>query len=225
MGLHTLAREVPALDHRIREPAATDGSADGRRGRDAMTDRDHDEHRDSPGEATPEEPTADEGQEAPDATPKPATWAGRQRSPGEDAGEPEEIPAEEAKTDDAADEEPAEEDGGSEPGGEEAEDAEPDTAERVAQDTVEADTLALADREAAREAALAGLRARAAENGKPGTEAITAPPPKGPAPGEAQTDGHEPAAKAPPAQPPSVAASEEAEDLPRRRGMWLRFVA
>src|SRR3954453_2351110 len=107
MGLHTLAREVPALDHRIRESAATDGSADGRRGRDAMTDRDHDEHRDSPGEATPGGPTADEGQKAPDAPPKPATWAGRQRSPGEDAGEdagePEEIPAEEAKPDDAAD--------------------------------------------------------------------------------------------------------------------------
>src|SRR3954452_20149881 len=209
MGLHTLAREVPALDHRIREPAATDGSADGRRGRDAMTDRDHDEHRDSPGEATPEEPTADEGQEAPDATPKPATWAGRQRSPGEDAGEPEEIPAEEAKTDDAADEEPAEEDGGSEPGGEEAEDAEPDTAERVAQDTVEADTLALADREAAREAALAGLRARAAENKtKHGTGAITSPPPKPPPPVQPSDDAEEPPAEAQPA-PVAAAAPED----------------
>src|SRR3954468_1644220 len=225
MGLHTLAREVPALDHRIRESAATDGSADGRRGRDAMTDRDHDEHRDSPGEATPEEPTADEGQEAPDAAPKPATWAGRQRSPGEDAGEPEEIPAEEAKTDDAADEEPAEEDGGSEPGGEEAEDAEPDTAERAAQDTVEAATLALADREAAREAALAGLRARAAENKtKHGTESITAPPPKTGVPEDGKPDKKEPTGQTPPVTPPPAAAIAAAQE-PARRGLWPRFVA
>src|SRR3954453_7863728 len=224
MGLHTLAREVPALDHRIRESAATDGSADGRRGRDAMTDRDHDEYPDSPGEAPREDPTGAEGQEPPDAAPKPATWAGRQRSPGEDAGEPEEIPAEEAKTDDAADEEPAEEDGGSEPGGEEAEDAEPDTAERVAQDTVEADTLALADREAAREAALAGLRARAAENKtKHGTESITAPPPKTAAAEDGKPEQKEAAGQGPPATPPPAAAV--AQEEPPKRGMWPRFVA
>jgi LCP family protein required for cell wall assembly len=137
-------------------------------------------------------------------------------------------PAEPEAVMDSDEEDPeADEASGTEPEAEEPGDADagPDTAERVAQDTVEADTLALADREAAREAALAGLRARAAQHGKQGTEAITAPPPKAPPPGEAQADGHEPAAKVPPAQPPSVAASEEAEDLPRRRGMWLRFVA
>jgi LCP family protein required for cell wall assembly len=189
-----------------------------------MTDRDHDEHRDPPGEAPPEDATADEGQEAPEAAPKPATWAGRQRSPGEEAGESEEIPAEEAKPDDAANEEPEEEDGGSDAAGEEAEDAEPDTAERVAQDTVETDTLALADREAAREAALAGLRARAAEHAtKHGTESITAPPPKTAAAEDGKPEQKETAGQTPPATPPPAAAV--AEEEPPKRGMWPRFVA
>ncbi len=101
----------------------------------------------------------------------------------------------------------------------------PEAAEPVAEDTVEADTLALGDREAAREAALAGLRARASEHAtKQGTESVTAPPPKAPAPGESQTDGHEPAGQAPPAEPPAASA-EEAGEKPPRRAMWPRFVA
>jgi len=98
-----------------------------------------------------------------------------------------------------------------------------DTAERLSQDTVEANTLALGDREAAREAALAGLRARAAENAsKPGTEAITAPPPKTPKPTEAQADGQQPPAQEPPAP---VTPAEETDDEPPPRGIWARFAA
>jgi LCP family protein required for cell wall assembly len=108
----------------------------------------------------------------------------------------------------------------------EAEDAGPDTEERLAQDTVEADTLSIADREAAREAALAGLRARAAEHGtKPGTEAITAPPPKKEEPADAKTDGHAQAEEAPPAQRPPVAVAAEVVEKPPKRGMWPRFAA
>jgi polyisoprenyl-teichoic acid--peptidoglycan teichoic acid transferase len=95
----------------------------------------------------------------------------------------------------------------------------------VAQDTVESDTLALGDREAAREAALAGLRARAAEHGtKPGTESVTTPPPKTAAE-DGKPDGHEPAGQAPPTKPPAVAAVAEEDETPPRRGLWPRFVA
>jgi polyisoprenyl-teichoic acid--peptidoglycan teichoic acid transferase len=183
----------------------------------------------------------DEGAEAQDSSPAgpvPATWAGRQRSSPEDAGEHEQLPADEAESDGAgpADDEATEPEAEASPEPQEAaeeesdedevaEDAGPDTEERLAQDTVEADTLALGDREAAREAALAGLRARAAENAtKHGTESITAPPPKTATP-EAQADGKEPPAQAPPATPPPAAPSAEAEEQPPRRGIWPRFVA
>lgn len=145
-----------------------------------MTDRDDDQ--------TPREP--DE--------PTPATWAGRQRNPSEDAG--------------AAKDETEIADGDGEG---------PGTEERLAQDTVEADTLSLGDREAAREAALAGLRARAAENKtKHGTGAITSPPPKAPAPVQAEDK-----AEQPPAEPRPAAAVATAEDEgpPPRRGIWARF--
>jgi LCP family protein required for cell wall assembly len=97
------------------------------------------------------------------------------------------------------------------------------------EDTVEADTPALADREAAREAALAGLRARTAEHAakqRTGTttNAPTAPPASPP-----------PAAKPPapapdgePAQPPESTPpppGPDAEEKPPARGIWARFVA
>src|SRR5690348_317329 len=146
-----------------------------------MTDRDD--------EQTPREP--DE--------PTPATWAGRQRNPSEDAGA-------------AKDETEA---GDGDGGG-------PDTEERLAQDTVEADTLSLGDREAAREAALAGLRARAAENKtKHGTGAITSPPPKAPAPVKAEDEGADEPPSEP--QPAAVAAAAGDEGPPPRRGIWTRF--
>ena len=139
--------------------------------------------------------------------PTPATWAGRRRNPSEDAGEHPQVPEDEPAQDEP---EIADEDGGG-----------PDTEERLAQDTVEADTLSLGDREAAREAALAGLRARAAENKtKHGTGAITSPPPpKAPAPVQADGEPEEP-----PAQPrAATAATGEDEGPPPRRGIWARF--
>lgn len=208
------------------------------------------------GDAPPDEQPSSEAEDAPPAGgPTPATWAGRQRSSPEDAddgdqpsaGEPEEAeepPAEpeaSAESGEAGSEDSEPQDSGEATDSEESEaeeseeeseavepeeDGGPDTAERIAQDTVEADTLALGDREAAREAAMAGLRARAAEHAtKHGTESITAPPPKTEETTDAQTDGHEPAAEAPPAQPPAAAIAAEAEEKPPKRGMWPRFVA
>jgi polyisoprenyl-teichoic acid--peptidoglycan teichoic acid transferase len=209
-----------------------------------MTDRDD--------EKTPHEPDeTPDGTESEDAA-IPATWAGRQRSSSEDAGEhpqlSEDEPAEdgdegeegpdgdEQPQEDApqaeeagdeepqaegADEEPQDEEPQDEPGEADEEDGGPDTEERLAQDTVETDTLSLADREAAREAALAGLRARAAENKtKHGTGAITSPPPKSPTPVQAEGE----AADEPPEEPqPAAVAAAEDEGPPPRRGIWPRF--
>ena len=80
-----------------------------------------------------------------------------------------------------------------------------------AQQTVEADTLTLADREQAKEAALAGLRARAAEQGAASAAAVTATP----EPEEAST---------PPPELP-VAPVEEGGKKPRAKRLWARFLA
>ena len=165
----------------------------------------------------PREASADDGvQDGDGADPEARAETAEPGEPGEPAAE--EAEGEEAEGEEAEGDQ-AEADG---PGDEASE---PDTAERLAQDTVEADTLAMADREAAREAALAGLRARAAQHGKPGTEAITAPPPKTKPEAAPRTDGHEPSAAVPPAQAPPAAVPPEDEEQPDRRGMWLRFVA
>ena len=177
-------------------------------------------------EKTPRQP--DEAADSPESegAPTPATWAGRRRSSSEDAGEHPQLsgdePAEDAgegrgpdgdeqpqedapRAEEAVDEAQADEQ--DEPEDAHEEEGGPDTEERLAQDTVETDTLSLGDREAAREAALAGLRARAAENKtKHGTGAITSPPPKTPAPVAAEGD----AADEPPEEPPARGA--------RRRG-------
>jgi LCP family protein required for cell wall assembly len=219
-----------------------------------LSDRDRDPTQDGPAEDDrPEDASG----------PPPATWAGRQRNPDEEAGDHPQLPAEEAEEwrpaeeqsqgqgpegaesgdgvpeaeapespesdDDHADVAPDSpgDDGAPDPAGD---DAAPDSAgdgaagdeaaERLGEDTVEADTLALGDREAAREAALAGLRARAAEHAtKHGTEAVTAPPPPSPPPGEAAAKAEEPPAEAPPAAVPA----EEAEGPPSQRSVWARF--
>jgi LCP family protein required for cell wall assembly len=104
------------------------------------------------------------------------------------------------------------------------------------QDTVEADTPALADREAAREAALAGLRARTAQHAAnrgaqasegtapaPGAETSAtataqAPPATGPPAAAAES-------KPPTETPPATAADVQPEEGAPRRGLWPRFVA
>jgi LCP family protein required for cell wall assembly len=101
-----------------------------------------------------------------------------------------------------------------------------------AQDTVEANTPELADREAAREAALAGLRARTAEHAAKRRAGVTPPPSAPPTPTPAATTKPADAGKppqadgqaAPPtdgAPPPGVDAGEK----PPRQGLWMRFVA
>jgi LCP family protein required for cell wall assembly len=99
-----------------------------------------------------------------------------------------------------------------------SENGEGDTAEGVSQDTVQADTLALADREASREAALTGLRARTAEHAaKKGKEVVKAPPP--PAPQGAEAGPPE----LPPKELTAAAAPPIEPDSPQRRGLWPRF--
>ena len=199
--------------------------------------------------------------------PAPATWAGRQGWSGlpddpdepagdeaaDDAGE-HEMPAADAEDDepepDADDEDAAEAGEGddAEPDDEHAEpdeeDAEPDGEDGL---TREADTLALADQEEAREAALAGLRARTAEHAAkrgvtdPGPGAAGQPAPEGdPEPEgdaddadagpEEQRDDEEAvepaivaAAAAGDAQPPEEELPVE-EQKPPRHWLWARFL-
>jgi polyisoprenyl-teichoic acid--peptidoglycan teichoic acid transferase len=142
--------------------------------------------------------------------PRPATWAGREWQP-EGAEVDDERLEEELDAEEAEEEELAEELEGGGNGAGLAED-----------DTVEADTLSLADREAAREAALAGLRARTAEHAAKqakGATAVGAP---------AATVEPEPAPEeeqAPPAAPAPPIAEPEPEEKPPRRSLWPRFVA
>ena len=162
----------------------------------------------------------DSGQDKPEAPP-PATWAGRERSsPGEPPAPDE--PAEQ----EPAGQEPADEPAGQEPADELDRDEAPDPA--PGQDTAEADTPALADREAAREAALEGLRARTAEHAAKQAAAGAGPTtPAEPAPA---------AAADAPAEPPLAAAAEapaegsppppsDSEDGVPGRGLWPRFLA
>jgi LCP family protein required for cell wall assembly len=86
------------------------------------------------------------------------------------------------------------------------------------QQTVEADTLTLADREQAKEAALAGLRARAAQQGEAAVGAaapVVSEPPPAP---EADI------ASVPPPELP-VAPLEEGQKKPRAKRLWARFLA
>ncbi len=175
------------------------------------------------------------------AGPPPATWAGRMSAkaeesepeegldePGEDEGFDELSEPPDEELEDIPPEELDEDLGDLDELDEEELDDEPDDDGLPGPDTVEADTLALADREAAREAALAGVRARAAEHaakqvagsGVASTPAPTAPPPPKPAvpspgaasPGPPQTDGGTP-------------AMASLDEKPPPRGLWARFLA
>jgi LCP family protein required for cell wall assembly len=172
------------------------------------------------------------------AGPPPATFAGRQRAASGDAAEEGEEPSESDEFDqverDLGDEleqpedefafaeegEEAEEREGEEPEAEEeAGEPEPAEAAEAAADaetaaagaTIEADTPALAEREAAREAAMAGLKARAAKQ-----EA------------KRETSTHvtaEPAAAEPVEPEPAVATATDAGEPPKPRALWARFLA
>jgi polyisoprenyl-teichoic acid--peptidoglycan teichoic acid transferase len=105
-----------------------------------------------------------------------------------------------------------------------------DGLEDAGDDTVEADTPSLADREAAREAALAGLRARTAEHAAkqgPRTSAGAPTVAKGPPPPAATPPPAPPKAEGDQAPPSEVSPppEAEAEEKPERGGLWARFVA
>jgi LCP family protein required for cell wall assembly len=79
--------------------------------------------------------------------------------------------------------------------------------------TVEGDTLALADQEQAREAAMAGLKARAAQHAaKTGTQAA------------APVEAAPPAEDEPADEEPAVAAVGGAGEPPKPRALWARFL-
>ena len=178
--------------------------------------------------------------------PPPATWAGRERSSSEELPAPdpesedastfgideqeveEALDADEPEAavdaDDLSEEEPAEEPGHgeeSDPAAPSEATVEPDPA-APSEATVEADTPALADREAAREAALAGLRARTAEHAAK-QPAEVAPPPEQAAKQPTEHAG-EPAGSPPIPQTPEP-PGPSVEEGPPRRGLWPRFLA
>ena len=184
-----------------------------------------------------------EGPEDPQVPP-PTTWAGgtarpddeRPAADGGEAGGPAADPADALDGDELEEELDAEEQDEEELAAQLATDNGPGLA--AGQDTVEADTLALGDREAAREAALAGLRARTAQHAAKqaaGAQSGTAPappakPPQAP-PGTPTDRAPAPARQPPPseASPPAHATAaapqpEEPERAPRSP-LWPRFVA
>jgi LCP family protein required for cell wall assembly len=149
--------------------------------------------------------------DSPPAGPPPATWAGR-LSPqgGESEPQDDERPEPEQRAPDEPEERVPDE----------HESAAREPEDTIGEETVEADTQALADREAAREAALAGLRARTAEHAKrkPAGPTAAGPPPQDSAPAA------EARAEAPPTDIVPAAVAED-DQKPPPRGLWSRFVA
>jgi len=190
-----------------------------------------------PVEGEPEVPKGDGAGGTSPAAPRPSTWAGRAWRVEADGERTEEDERPEQ------DEERSDADG--EPGGATDELRDEDAAEvdadELDQATVEADTLALADREAAREAALAGIRARAAQHVAKqapeggGAPAATAQPEAAELTESAEEAGGgeqvveaEEAAEpeeAPPAEVPPSPTEPEPQERPPRRGLWARFLA
>jgi LCP family protein required for cell wall assembly len=177
---------------------------------------------------------------------EPATWAARRAreraAEGDGAGDGESAKTEEPEAPDAVDEaeEPPDEfefdeDGAEadEPASDQAED------DGAVEATIEADTVAVADEEEAREAALTGLRARTEEQAAKrragrgsATVEMEAVAGDETAPAEAEAEGEEEdeaaeaagAEAAEPPVPPGAAPAVE-EEKPARRTLWARFVA
>jgi LCP family protein required for cell wall assembly len=153
-----------------------------------------------------------EGDNGAPGVPPPSTWAGRQRQGGDGA--------------ESADRSPQSADGGD--GAKASADGEatpPAAPKPTSRDTVEVDTLALADREAAQEAALAGLRARAAAHATQTDHRIEAAvPTPPPAPVAATPRPAPPAAATPPPTSKAPAAGAGAVGEPPKRGVWARYV-
>jgi polyisoprenyl-teichoic acid--peptidoglycan teichoic acid transferase len=180
---------------------------------------------------------SDSGSDKPQAPP-PATWAGRERTPQEDHPPPDDGHgdgpasglAEDIDADELEEQLDAEELEEEELAAELTQDDGPGQA--PGHDTVEADTPTLADREAAREAALAGLRARTAEHAANEATGVSAAAPAAPtkaaAPAEAVPAAEQkpPTEEAPPPdeEAPAPAEPEQPERAPRSP-LWPRFVA
>jgi polyisoprenyl-teichoic acid--peptidoglycan teichoic acid transferase len=180
-------------------------------------------------------PEAEDG--GPQAPP-PATWAGRARQPQEDDPAPEEEHGDDPSSlPDDLDAGELEDELDAEERDEEelAEELDQGNGPGPSHDTVEADTPTLADREAAREAALAGLRARTAEHAAKPTTGVSAAAPAAPAAPEApaappaaaeqEPPPEEPAEETPPPAEEPAPAEPEQPERPPRRGLWPRFVA
>jgi polyisoprenyl-teichoic acid--peptidoglycan teichoic acid transferase len=204
-------------------------------------------------------PVAGDGGGPEPEVPRPATFAGRQRAAGDEATEEEagftdEVDQVERELGDELEEPEDEfafaEDGGDGQADEEPEAAEPeDDAPEAAEPegeapedsgaqadvepdhgaTVEADTLALADREEAREAALTGVRERAAKHEakrQTATHAVaagTAVATETEAPAEESEE--EPAEAEAPAEPaPAAPGPPGAGEPPKPKALWLRFL-
>ena len=193
-----------------------------------------------------EEPQASPGVEASGAddgaqAPAPATWAGRQRQGGDGAkqGESAVRGPQSAGDGDGAGESAVRgpQSAGDGDGAEESAVRSPQSAEAgdgagarpTSRDTVETDTVALADREAAQEAALAGLRARAAAHAtqtEHRVDAVTAAPPTpAPPPPKAPPPKAPPPAATPAPTPPAPAApGPPGVGTPPKQGVWARFL-
>ena len=153
---------------------------------------------DKPGPGDPAPEAEDGGPQAP----PPATWAGRKWQPPKDDAAPDEEHGDgPASLPDEVDADELEEELDAEELDEEelAEELGEGDGPGAGHDTVEADTPTLADREAAREAAMAGLRARTAEHAVKQTTGVSAT-----------------AAPGAPAAPPEAPAAAEQEPRPRR---------
>jgi polyisoprenyl-teichoic acid--peptidoglycan teichoic acid transferase len=194
--------------------------------RDGTPEGTEGEGRDEDAAAEPTVPDAPAEHTIPDA-PQPATWAGRRAQ--EPEPEAEEVEQEEPEAEQAEPEEPEAEQAepeAEEPEAEEPADAddEPEPAEEPEEesrgDTAEEDTVALADREQAQEAAMAGLRERAA------TEAARRKvSPATPTGAHPVAPAAEPKAEAAPPAAAVPAAPADVGTGPSRWGLWARFVS
>jgi polyisoprenyl-teichoic acid--peptidoglycan teichoic acid transferase len=180
---------------------------------------------------------SDTGSDKPQSPP-PGTWAGRNVGPQEDRptpdeGQPEDPAsglAEELDADELEEELDAEELDEEELAAQLAQDNGPGAS--PGHETVEVDTPAVADREAAREAALAGLRARTAEHAaSQGAGVSSAPaspaPAEAAAPAEAMPAAEQkpPSEESPPPAEEAAPAAPKQPERPPRSPLWPRFVA
>jgi LCP family protein required for cell wall assembly len=180
---------------------------------------------------------SDSGSDKPQSPP-PGTWAGRNVGPQEDRPTPDEGQAEDPASglaedldaDELEEELDAEELDEEELAAQLAQDNGPGAS--PGHETVEVDTPALADREAAREAALAGLRARTGEHAaRQGAGVSSAAASQAPAEAAAPAEAMPAAEKKPPSEeaPPPAEEAAPAEpkqpERPPRSPLWPRFVA